>query len=255
MPSNPLDLAVQRLSDKFRQKAVFLVGCRARNAGYEWCYYDVVIYPFDGEKAFFDESKKVVLIPVSKPQSFPRSSTELLNDYGFYYAQAVSDDERFFKIAAREALIRAADYLVDRSRLGELATRMATLNVAKAIVILKGLEPSPSHLYDILSEVGGELAGRAIELLNLTENLGMLSYRSRFIQQLLPGVDAEIFKNNLSELAKRWPIKASLYLLTAIDRIGKERLVDLAEELRFGASTEKESVEAFSLLKTVAALI
>ncbi len=246
------DDVMQRLVEEFKHKAVFLVGCRARHNSHEWCYYDVVVYPLDGKKTIIDEKRRIALIPVNRPQQFPRSSTKLINDYNFYYAEAVVDDEKYFKVATKESLIRAIDYLLEGTRLGALATKLATLNVAKAILFLKGIEPSPSHMYDQLADAGGEHAGKALELLNLAEDLGLLTHRASVLQNVLPEADAKIFTNNIAELQARWPLKASLYLLTVVESIGKERLFDLLYELRFGALMERHITETFSLLKDVA---
>lgn len=244
-----------KLLEDFKGKAVFLVGCRAKDSGFEWCYYDVAVYPHEGKKFFLDGSKRVVVIPVSRPQSFPRSSTKLLNDYNFYYAQAVSDDSKYFRGAAKAALTRSADYLLALPRLGQLAVKLAVVNAARALLMIKGVEPSPSHLYDQLAEAGGGLATRAIGILELAEDLGLLSHRGIIVENMLGGVDAEIFRSKLSELMKRWPIKASLYMLSVLDTVGKERLADALHELKFGSAGERESKEALSLLKEVAAML
>ncbi len=248
------DGTLKDLGNIYRDRTLFLVGCRALGLGDSSCYYDVAVYPGTGLTKTMLYGKKTIIIPINSQKEFLKSNTVLIYGVNFDYQYVIEDNQvKYYRKKALKMLKNAMKHYLLSKNGGNSFLKASVMNTAEALLLTEKIEPASSHIFKQVSGLSNPEASLIIEAAGLDENLGsLLKARSDMLSKELGPVDSYVFseKINIFTLNNR-QIEASAYFYHKLSQLPDDKLALLNRDMKFGLTSEKDERLVLSLIKKV----
>jgi len=225
----------------------------ALGLGNDKCYYDVAIYPGDGNgKRILTLKEKIIIIPVNSRREFFKGNTVLIHSPNFDYQYAVENDEiKYYRRKALLELKKAMDNALLAGTGGNIFLKASIMNLVSALMYINKVEPAPSHIFKQVSDLGDAGISSAIEIARLDENLGaLLKARAALMAKQLDPVDSVAFLEKIDLLiSENRQIEASAYLYHKLSKLNKSNLELLNQGMKLGSPFENEIKNVLNMIK------